>query len=288
MDDYSPYVVGHTQSIHDRENLRPIVIKGQYIDFDWVLVALSFIIIFICLGWILFTIFNQPPKTENNNDQFCPVGQCATNFFNGVKTCPLTNQDNVIYDPTFQVCNDRSVCTSGSTPYAVQNDGDVSLDGICPVDSDCRCVARPQCGDQVLTVFQVRNGNPFSTLNGQRLIINQISSFDNGVGFSSEPPIQYDDPLSTFCAIPNSWVDRIGGVCQRGELAYLPTDPNNFDLAQANNAPLACVQGVPCTSPDQTQIWNSTVNQIGCVNLCPMNQKPVWNPNTNQLECHNL
>lgn len=286
----TPYVISPEKSIHDRENTRPIVIKGQYVDFDWVLVALSFIIILISIGWILFIISNQPPKPPANTDttQTCPVGQCSTNIYNGVKTCPETNQDIVIYDPTYQVCNDTTMCNSGSTPYAVQNDGGVSLDGVCPVDTDCRCVSRLQCADNIVTVFQSRNGNPFTTVNGQRLILNQISSFNNGVGFTSEPPIQYDDPISTFCAIPNSWVDRMGGVCQRGELAYLPADLNNFNLAEANNTPLGCVQGLRCPKADQTQVWNPQVNQIACINLCPANQKPVWNPNVNQLECVNV
>lgn len=292
MTDNNPYTILATQSIHDRPQNgtpRPIIIKGQYMDFDWVLVALTFIIILVCIGLLAYSISNQPPQTPIASViQKCQPGECATNIYNGVKTCPDSNTGIMTFDPTYQVCNSASVCTNSSTPYAVQNDGSVSLDGTCPIDTDCRCISRPQCGLYTLTAFQVINGNAYNTVKGQRMTLAQISSYNTGNSVSNVTPIQYDDVLSTFCAIPNSWVDRMGGVCERGELSYLAIDPSNFTLEQANNTPLSCMQGLVCSAPDQTQVWNSKVNQISCVNLCPSGQKPIWNDGSNQLECKDV
>jgi len=74
-----PYRVQQLPSIHDRPqngDPRPLIIKGQYVDFDWVLVALTLIIIFVFLGWLAYTLTNQPPAPPPAATQLCPAGQC--------------------------------------------------------------------------------------------------------------------------------------------------------------------------------------------------------------------
>lgn len=271
-----------------------------------VLPILSIILVLTFIAIILWLIFRNPkPDFVNSNGQIlesCDPGQCVTNIYTGIKSCPDSNSGVLLYNPVFQTCNSKFTCESDITPFAVQSDQSTNISGICPEGVTCRCVRNPQCATEITTVFQVSNGNPYQSVNGNTTTFDQVYGFiDSSGDVVNEQPIiiPVDQTTSTFCTISNEWLPRIWPKeCVRGTLAYYPSDPASFDLNKANISPLACVIGEPCNNPTETAVWDNRVGEVFCYELCPQPgctdgtqpncQVATWNPSLGQVVCQNI
>lgn len=190
----------------------------------------------------------------------CPPSQCATNVYNGEKVCPAPGA--TIEHAPFEVCNSRELCDNNITPYAVMPDGSTRSSGICETGQPCRCVSGPRCPEYILTTWNTTNGNPYTSLRDQSIVFVQRTA---------PPPISYVNALTTFCAVPPTWLSRstpgceIGvdiktcvtkNPCLTGVLAYLP-GPDG--VVTYSTTPVACVRGTPCTD-NKIAVWD---NQLG-------------------------
>lgn len=238
---------------------------------EGILILTSGILILFMIILILYWIRSAPNSVTNTLQ--CGPGECLTNIYNGIKTCPEPGQ-TISGDPAINVCNPASGCALGRTPFAVQPDGSTSVSGQCAGDI-CRCVSKPQCANYITSYFTYVNGNPFlgatetipgvnDPFSGQRVLFPAITSYTNVLGqVISEPPLTYDNPSTGFCAIPSSWLGRVqGGGCPRGVLAYLPENPGTFNAGELDITPVGCVQGSPC--PTGIAYWNGT--GVACLN----------------------
>lgn len=274
-------------SLHDRDYPRPIVIEEDK-SVSWILVIISIIIITIFLIWIIFIVRSNPPPVKTV--VYCPLGQCATNIATGVKDCPCEINDVKSIDPKTQVCNPPTTCHNSATPYALQSDGSTNNDGICEANVQCQCLQTPQCGYHITAIFDTKNGDANQGLNSQRVVFVQKSiSTDSNGNIRSNPPLQLASPTTQFCSIPEKWLDRVWppvtnnasspvtnnassnnnsirslGPCILGTMAYLPNNPDNFDVSRLDSTPLGCVQGVSCP-PGQVAFWNNNTYRVECL-----------------------
>jgi len=262
-----------------------------------ILAYITAIILFIFWGIILYLSIISIPKVNPGNGGVisnCPPGQCATNIYNGEKRCPPPNTI-IASDLGLEVCNPPGSCIDSITPYAIQSDGSTDLQGTCQVGVNCRCTNIPSCPIYITSVFETISGNPYVSTNGQRTTFKQrTESIDPNTGLvSSNPPLIYKNPAVTFCAIPAEWLPRsspgctftdtvdaqsitqcmglqrgcdgqpVTNPCLRGTLAFITTDPDNFNSSQIDRIPIGCVEATPCPCGN-VAIWDTNLGAVIC------------------------
>lgn len=262
------------------------------------LVMLTIFIIFI--GWMLYLLISSgfqtssmgtPVSSDNRTyNMMCPINQCATNIFSGFKRCPEENTA-IIVDQTKEVCNEKYLCTSTITPYALNSDGSTNYFGICEPNVICPCLRTNQCPEYIVSIFTANDGNPYNQLTGQRITFPQITG---------TPPLQYTVG-KTFCAAPLAWlplstpgcnfvstangnsmtyndlitcmglINNCNGIgpsspCAQGILALITNNPDNLTQNNIVNAQYGCVQGSPCPC-GQLAIYDTNFGGIICRSL---------------------
>lgn len=252
------------------------------IDPDLLIGLFVLILLVIYLAVLIFVVRDG---TKTSNSLPCPTGACATNIYNGEKTCPATSSDVVQYDPTLEVCNSPNSCDNPLTPFAVNTDGSTNDTGLCAGSTQCRCLSKAMCSNYVLSTFSAISGQPYNAFAGQRIYFTQSSSYTDAAGANQTlPPLQLDNALTDFCAIPASWVERISPVgCLDGVFAYVPEDPNNFD---PTNTPLSCVIGTPSTNTLLANVLNPSNGEILYQLLvCPAGSTSIYDAGSQQNYC---
>lgn len=243
---------------------------------------------------------NRVPSDKRPATEFtCPTGTCPTNIVTGVKTCPQVDQPSP-YDPQIQVCNSKFRCDNPLTPFALLPDGSTTITGVCENNTSCPCLKVTQCPNYILSVFTTSGGNPFQSLQGQRITFPQESTFVgvNGVR-TTVPPIQYNNPATTFCAAPISWLPLANPGCN------FVAEPNSItyaDIVTCMGLPRGCTGGVitnPClqgtlafisNNPDALTQAEITTTQLGCVRgePCPCGQVAIFDTNYGNVVCKQL
>lgn len=238
----------------------------------------TFILVAALVVFLVFLILKQ--KTQNS-EALCPAGQCPTNLYSGIKTCPSNKTDMLQYNPAFEVCNPPNLCTSNLTPFAVQTDFSAVSGLGCPNNSTCNCVTKAQCPNYILSYFVADNGNPAQSLSGQRLIFNQQIEYTqaNGV-ISNTPPLQLLDTSVEFCELSLPLVTRIAPIPCKD-----PSLTSNVVQCFSDNP---CIRGQLAFVSTSTDI-NLNNTPVGCVNFsaCPTGELLVFNPETGQGTCIN-
>ena len=276
-----------------------------------VLSIVVIIILIVFFGYILYLLFssnfqstspNNPVTSDNRVDNtiICPAGECATSLFSGFKRCPTNGNEQITVNPSQEVCNPVGSCTSPFTPFSINSDGSYNFSGVCEsINTPCRCVNTPQCADYILSVFTTSNGNPYESLQGQRLTFPQQTFYVGSRGTQIDtPPIKITSPSTTFCAaslafLPlsnpgcnlvkgtnsmtyNDLVLCMGGSsgcngininpCLQGTLAALSSNPDSVSQANIYLSQFACVRGEPCPC-GQIAIYDTNYNGIVCRTL---------------------
>ena len=256
-----------------------------------VCIIAALVILIICIIYYTSTVFTGSTYFT------CNPGQCATNKYNGEKRCPELEKDKVFYDSSFETCNSRYTCESKFTPYALLPNGSTNSMGICAPGNICRCLDSARCATDIVSIFQITNGN----INNNRTVFNQISLDIQGNDGSQVFDIS--DPNTTFCGIKANHLNKITPgactftnpenidlneltICMRsnpclvGVLAFNPNDIDTFVLNKSNttaiyNVPVSCMssQGNP-----------NTPNSLK--NYCDSLSVPVWNNKIGVVECH--
>lgn len=279
-----------------------------------VLPLIVLIIFIVFFGWMLYLLISSGfqttsptnPVSSDNRTQTtfnCAPGQCATNLQSGFKTCPQNNV-SITINPSQEVCNSAFVCDNPITPFALQSDGSTNINGVCEPNTQCPCLRVSQCAEYILSVFTTSNGNPYESLNGQRILFPQISSYVSSAGGAptDTPPIQFNNPAVTFCAAPLAWIPLSnpgcnfitassvndisysdvllcmgmqngcsgleGSPCLQGVLAFLSSNPDTLTQNDITTTQLACVRGNPCPC-GQVAIFDTNFGAIVCRQLPP-------------------
>lgn len=74
----------------------------------------------------------------------CPVGLCVIELATGVKRCPDSPNDRLIYKVAIEDCTSGNYCQSDRASCAVQAGGVISCGGACGVGNDrCNCEKPP-------------------------------------------------------------------------------------------------------------------------------------------------
>ena len=271
--------------LSERDGPRPIVIPADGTPW-YIIITVTFIILFSFLIWMIYLIKTEPPAPPITKD--CPPGQCATNIYNGFKTCPPIANGTVPANLETQVCNSPYNCQNPETPYALQPDGGTNSEGVCldTTGEPCRCLSQARCSRYITTYFQVQDGDAYDpNYNNQSLYFAQQNSFTDPTGnIIQDPPFVLTNPLNQLCAISSNQLGRtypqliplfsnLSGVetntkqnCLGGILAYIPDNIAQFNIS------------------NQSTLDNTLV---GCVsaNFCPGNGVPVWDKTNSGLIC---
>jgi hypothetical protein len=262
-------------------------------------IIIIIVVVLIILIFALFLLYNTRPiatttitqtrvangSVINGTGLACGPGQCVTNIYNGAKICSTLQSENLIANPATEVCNSQFLCDNSLTPYALLSDGSTDNNGICQTGIACRCLRLPQCSTNIITVFSTSNGTAYQSFSSQRITITQnlVNTATTGTTGQS-PNFQIQNPLIDFCTISNSWLNNLQpGVCNEvnpltvagvaqcqasnpciaGTLAFIPSNINEFSIADINITPMGCVYGKPCDNNHLT-VWNSGINEVVC------------------------
>ena len=253
--------------------------------------AVPILLGFTLFFFVLFLLWSSAKLTFSSTTTLSPVlvacqpGQCLVNP-NGEKICDPNISATLLSDPRYQVCSAPYVCEAPTLPYAIQNDQSTDVSGQCPAGVTCRCVARPQCSEFIVTAFSTINGSAYSDFSTNRVTFVQNNNYSNLAGGSSSvPPIIVSSPGTTFCQVPMTWLPRsspgcvsVGAVtpnniaqcmfndnpCLVGTLAFVPTDPDNFSLSRFSSTPLAYVRGSKCPS-GHVAYWHQQLGKVVCL-----------------------
>lgn len=263
------------RDILDRDEYRPIIISEDKTDF-WILLIISTILIFV--AWGICLILSVDSVIESNGSTLpgteieCSPGQCATNIYSGQKRCPEQGGSIISIAPT-EVCSSQYKCDNNQLPYSVQTDGSSILSTQCPDGINCRCVSTPMCANNVTSIFETVNGNPYTNLNGQRTM------------FSQTQGNILDNTSTQFCSVPYSWLTRSTTGCRNGDtvvecmnapnscngysynpcisgtLAFISTDSDSFNSSDVDREPLSCIEGIPPPC-GQIAIYDTKLGEI--------------------------
>lgn len=270
-------------------------------------VTISLIVVFVLVaffGWmgysLISTKFEKTPEAKvvsSENFTFsCLPGQCSTDIETGIKTCPVDPTASMVVDPRVSVCNSAYLCDNPLTPYAKLSDGATTSSGVCAAGIKCPCLKQQICPDYVISIFTSSNGNPYSEVNGQRILFPQQSSFVSNTGGSSvNTPFSLSNS-DQFCLAPNSWLSLsspgcpmfsgamdynqlvfcMGGArgchglnnnpCLQGTLAVIANDSATVTADSIPLATLGCVRGNPCPC-DELAIFDLQYGGVVCRKL---------------------
>jgi len=269
---------------------------------DYLLPLTSFIIVVIVWMFLLYGIVKSVASFRNLGNRtinLCAVGECVTDFITGEKKCPpLGSKDQYARDPTIQSCQPRYFCTSPQI-YAVQNDSSTNSQGICPDNTECRCLKNPYCAEYVIGYFNTSTGNPYSSI--LQDITTFIQNIDPNYTTGNRPPDNQTLGLkvsnNSFCTIPVNWIyksipgcsyidytDSIKGItsldsdvmnisncmlsnpCNAGTLAFIPNVQNasSFRETDISKTPVACVRGQTCKNAGQVSIYDQMYGNVIC------------------------
>lgn len=297
-------------SLLDRDQIRSITIEPD--ETADILLPLIVLIVFIAfIGWILYLLISSGFKTTSPGNSVasdkrgttsivCAPGQCATDLFSGFKTCPAENI-SITVNPSKAVCNSRFVCDNPLTPFAVQSDNSTNINGICEPNTECPCIAVSQCPEFIVSVFTTSNGNPYTSFSGQRLVFPQKSSYVSTNGTpSTTPPLQFNNPATTFCAAPLAWLPLSNPGCNF--ISAANGNSMTYDdlvlcsgaisgCSGFNSSP--CLQGILAAisnNPDNLTQQNITTTQFACVNgtPCPCGTIAIFDTNFGGVICREL
>ena len=259
-------------SILDKDGPRKIIVPPDPVP-AYLLGFISIILILAFLLWLLFVIKNG---AEEDVALTCAPGQCVTNIFNGIKTCPDQENQSLVLDPETEVCNSPFVCENPRTPFAVQLDGSTRL-SLCEKNVKCRCLQKPQCSTFTTSTFSIDLGNPFQSPEQQKFSLLQKTDFENlAMNIIPEPPFSLESETRDFCQIPREWlpfvwpsvVDEDGDLtsCLKGSMAFFPEDPENFNTTEdvLNETLLSCVIGGQCPK-GKIPFFDTRVNKLRCI-----------------------
>lgn len=290
-------------SILDRDYMRPIVVEPDDTP-DIIIPIIVLIVLIVFVGFIMFLLITSgfqstTPEDPVTGDQrsiltiACAPGQCSTDLLSGFKTCP-TGNEVIMIDPTTAVCNSPFVCDNPLTPYALQSDGSTNINGVCEPNITCPCLKYSQCPEYVLSVFTANNGTPYQPLEGQRITFPQESSYVNQNGVTtSNPPIQFQNPATTFCFASIDWLPLSG--------CNFTTEMNYDEVVKCQGLVNGCngFTGSPCLSgtlaaissnPDLLTKDNIITTQFGCVRGKPCNcgELAIYDTNFGDIICRKL
>lgn len=109
-----------------------------------------FIIIMIVLvaisAAVAFVIYIAKRSAATTTSGRCEPGLCKFNLLTGVKTCPASNTEQVLYNIALEGCSSRNYCQDPKYSNAVLTSGLLNPDGVCnpngiPGNEACSCVS---------------------------------------------------------------------------------------------------------------------------------------------------
>lgn len=269
---------------------------------DWIILAVTVLIIVVFWSLVIWKALSNIPDIQTSTGTQvlvkCPVGQCATNIYNGEKRCPDAPDGTIVSNAGVEMCSSKYMCDSTMLPYAVRSDESTNTLGLCEDGIPCRCLRYPTCPYYVTSYFSAITGTAFGTVVGTRTTFTQTTQWkDPYTGFTtSNRPLQYKDPSVSFCSVPASWLLRstpgctfleelsmegiadcmayqngVGGVyfnpCLQGTLAFISDNSSEFDLydpSTVERIPMACVAAKPCPS-GEVAVWDTNYNNLVCL-----------------------
>jgi len=120
----------------------PVFERAVKRDNTGIIIVLIIVVILIAtMAIVIYAVFhNRPTKVVTR----CEPGLCAITLATGIKRCPASNSEQLVYDQIFEDCTSRNYCQSQSAPCATLAGGILNCAGNCGTGNDqCNCAKAP-------------------------------------------------------------------------------------------------------------------------------------------------
>ena len=120
----------------------PVFVREPKTSYAWpVIILVTLIVISIVAALIVYSIFrNRAAKNINR----CEPGLCVIRYDTGLKRCPNSPNERLVFNPVFEGCTSGNYCQADAARCAVLPGGVLDCDGVCGVGNErCRCEDAP-------------------------------------------------------------------------------------------------------------------------------------------------
>ncbi|MHB1909931.1 MAG: hypothetical protein ACYCQJ_13825 [Nitrososphaerales archaeon] len=214
-----------------------------------VLVVVSFVLI---AGLLLWSIIALLTTSKTTSGLPCPLGLCASNIYDGSRRC---GEEQVLYNPAYEVCNAPDACTNERTPCVYLSPelgtscpNNPGYTGLCT--GTCRCLERVVCPNWASVYFTPYSVGGFTSLLQQTVWTNGAGTTTNQTPLSP----QVFGQGNGICGVSSDSVSKIWPPdgCLVGKLAKNEVDGlfycantdldcGNQTLVRQSNGQYACV-----------------------------------------------
>lgn len=105
---------------------------------------ITMIIVTILIAAIAIVVYAVFRNRDTVAVSRCEPGLCVVELATGVKRCPESLTDRLIYNNIFEDCTSANYCQSSQAPCAVLAGGVLDCTGVCGVGNEqCNCEKAP-------------------------------------------------------------------------------------------------------------------------------------------------
>lgn len=120
----------------------PVFERKVKTDNTGIIIVLIIVIVLIAaIAIVVYAVFHTRPSKIVTR---CEPGLCVVTLATGVKRCPGSTTEQLIYDQIFEDCTSRNYCQSQQAPCSTLAGGILNCNGNCgPGNDQCNCAKAP-------------------------------------------------------------------------------------------------------------------------------------------------
>ena len=127
------------------EPLPPYPVFERVVSQRYALYVLIMVIVIVLTIVVAVIVYRRLRANATTLISRCPVGLCVIELATGVKRCPASSTERLIYKVAIQDCTSGNYCQSDRAPCAViGSSGTLNCGGACQVGNErCNCEKPP-------------------------------------------------------------------------------------------------------------------------------------------------
>lgn len=120
----------------------PVFTREQRPRYAWAaIITTTIIMLSIITALIVYAVFRD---RRSKSISRCEPGLCVIRYDTGLKRCPNSTTERLVFNPAFEGCTSKSYCQDEGAPCAVLPGGVLDCTGVCGSGNEtCACEAAP-------------------------------------------------------------------------------------------------------------------------------------------------